>query len=60
MLADLKALCDITRAVSPETLIVVDAVCSAAGEELRMDEWGIDFVMTGSQKAFGVPLASAS
>ena len=55
VLADLKALCDITRAVSPETLIVVDAVCSAAGEELRMDEWGIDFVMTGSQKAFGVP-----
>jgi len=53
VLADLKALCDITRAVSP--LIVVDAVCSAGGEELRMDEWGIDFVMTGSQKAFGVP-----
>ena len=20
-----------------------------------MDEWGIDFVLTGSQKAFGVP-----
>jgi len=55
VLADLKALCDISKAVSPETLIIVDAVCSAAGEELRMDEWGVDFVMTGSQKAFGVP-----
>jgi len=55
VLADLKALCDIARATSPETYIVVDAVCSAAGEELRMDDWGIDFVMTGSQKAFGVP-----
>ena len=55
VLADLKALCDISRATSPETLIIVDAVCSAAGEELRMDDWGIDFVLTGSQKAFGVP-----
>lgn len=55
VLADLKALCEISRATSPETLIVVDAVCSAAGEELRMDDWGIDFVLTGSQKAFGVP-----
>ncbi|EKX40466.1 hypothetical protein GUITHDRAFT_154135 [Guillardia theta CCMP2712] len=55
VLADLKALCELTRSVSPDTLIVVDAVCSAAGEELRMDEWGIDFVLTGSQKAIGVP-----
>lgn len=55
VLADLKNLCDITRATSPNTLIVVDAVCSAAGEELRMDDWGIDFVHTASQKAIGVP-----
>mmetsp|Transcript_16091 Transcript_16091/g.37186 ORF Transcript_16091/g.37186 Transcript_16091/m.37186 type:complete len:418 (-) Transcript_16091:107-1360(-) len=55
VLADLQKLCEITRAVSPTTLIVVDAVCSAIGEELRMDEWGIDFVHTASQKAIGVP-----
>jgi len=55
VLADLRALCHIARIASPDTLIVVDAVCSAAGEELRMDEWGIDFVLTGSQKAIGVP-----
>jgi alanine-glyoxylate transaminase/serine-glyoxylate transaminase/serine-pyruvate transaminase len=55
VLADLKNICDIVKATSPETLVVVDAVCSAAGEELRMDEWGVDFVLTGSQKAFGVP-----
>jgi len=55
VLADLKNLCDISRAVSPDTLIIVDGVCSAAGEELRMDAWGIDFVLTGSQKAIGVP-----
>lgn len=55
VLADLKNICNIVQTTSPDTLIVVDAVCSAAGEELRMDDWGIDFVHTGSQKAFGVP-----
>eukprot|EP00285_Hemiselmis_virescens_P014779 CAMPEP_0173400942 /NCGR_PEP_ID=MMETSP1356-20130122/49487_1 /TAXON_ID=77927 ORGANISM="Hemiselmis virescens, Strain PCC157" /NCGR_SAMPLE_ID=MMETSP1356 /ASSEMBLY_ACC=CAM_ASM_000847 /LENGTH=418 /DNA_ID=CAMNT_0014360977 /DNA_START=55 /DNA_END=1311 /DNA_ORIENTATION=- len=59
VLADLKKLCQITQAVSPKTLIVVDAVCSAIGEELRMDEWGIDFVHTASQKAIGVPAGLA-
>ena len=55
VLADTKKICEIVKAVSPSTLIVVDAVCSAAGEELRMDEWGVDFVHTASQKAIGVP-----
>jgi alanine-glyoxylate transaminase / serine-glyoxylate transaminase / serine-pyruvate transaminase len=37
------------------TLVVVDGVCSVAGEELRMSEWGIDVAFTASQKAVGVP-----
>ncbi len=36
-------------------LVVVDGVCSIAGEELRMDEWGVDVALTASQKAIGVP-----
>jgi len=36
-------------------LVVVDGVCSVAGEELRMDEWGVDLALTASQKAIGVP-----
>jgi alanine-glyoxylate transaminase/serine-glyoxylate transaminase/serine-pyruvate transaminase len=36
-------------------LIVVDGVCSVAGEELRMTEWGVDAALTASQKAIGVP-----
>jgi alanine-glyoxylate transaminase/serine-glyoxylate transaminase/serine-pyruvate transaminase len=36
-------------------LIIVDGVCSAAGEELRMSEWGVDVALTASQKAIGVP-----
>jgi alanine-glyoxylate transaminase/serine-glyoxylate transaminase/serine-pyruvate transaminase len=36
-------------------LVVLDAVCSAAGEPIRQDAWGIDVVLTASQKALGAP-----
>jgi len=36
-------------------LVVVDGVCSVAGEEMRQEEWGIDLALTASQKALGVP-----
>jgi alanine-glyoxylate transaminase/serine-glyoxylate transaminase/serine-pyruvate transaminase len=36
-------------------LSLVDGVCSVAGEELRMSDWGIDLALTASQKAIGVP-----
>jgi alanine-glyoxylate transaminase/serine-glyoxylate transaminase/serine-pyruvate transaminase len=36
-------------------LVVVDGVCSVAGEEMRQEEWGIDLALTASQKAIGVP-----
>ena len=36
-------------------LMVLDAVCSAGGEVIRQQEWGIDVVLTGSQKALGAP-----
>ena len=36
-------------------LMVVDGVCSVGGEELRQDAWGVDVVLTGSQKALGAP-----
>ena len=37
------------------TLSILDGVCSVAGEEIRQEEWGIDIVLTASQKAVGVP-----
>ncbi|CAM4255152.1 pyridoxal-phosphate-dependent aminotransferase family protein [Gillisia hiemivivida] len=37
------------------TLSILDGVCSVAGEEINQDEWGLDVVLTGSQKAIGVP-----
>ncbi len=36
-------------------LVIVDGVCSVAGEELQMDAWGVDLTLTASQKAIGVP-----
>jgi alanine-glyoxylate transaminase/serine-glyoxylate transaminase/serine-pyruvate transaminase len=36
-------------------LVIVDGVCSVAGEELKMDDWGVDLTLTASQKAIGVP-----
>jgi len=36
-------------------LVIVDGVCSVAGEELHMEAWGVDLTLTASQKAVGVP-----
>lgn len=36
-------------------LVIVDGVCSVAGEQLQMDAWGVDLALTASQKAVGVP-----
>lgn len=36
-------------------LFMVDAVSSLGAHELRMDEWGLDVVVSGSQKAFMIP-----
>ncbi|HZW03450.1 MAG TPA: aminotransferase class V-fold PLP-dependent enzyme, partial [Anaerolineaceae bacterium] len=36
-------------------LVIADGVCSVAGQELRMQEWGVDIALTGSQKALAVP-----
>jgi aspartate aminotransferase-like enzyme len=37
-----------------DTVLVVDGVCATAAEPEYLDEMGIDVLITGSQKAFGV------
>ncbi|RMG27880.1 MAG: alanine--glyoxylate aminotransferase family protein [Bacteroidetes bacterium] len=37
------------------TLTILDGVCSVAGERIHQQEWGIDVVLTASQKAISVP-----
>jgi alanine-glyoxylate transaminase/serine-glyoxylate transaminase/serine-pyruvate transaminase len=51
--ADVKGLSALGRKYG--ALVVVDGVCSVAGEEMRQEEWGIDLALTASQKAIGVP-----
>jgi aspartate aminotransferase-like enzyme len=43
------------REVSPETLVCVDAVSSLSGAKIETDAWGLDFVLTSSQKALAIP-----
>lgn len=38
-----------------EALLLVDAVTSIGGIELRADEWGVDIGYAGTQKCLGVP-----
>lgn len=35
--------------------MIVDGVCSVASEEIQMDAWGIDVVLTATQKGLGTP-----
>ncbi|OJD21139.1 hypothetical protein ACJ73_07521 [Blastomyces percursus] len=55
VLADIKSIAALVRRVSPETLVVVDGVCSVGAEEIAFDAWDLDVVLTASQKAIGCP-----
>ena len=52
---DIQALAQVIRGRSGDTLILVDAVSSLGCVDLRMDEWDLDVVFTGSQKGWMVP-----
>ncbi|HSC74917.1 MAG TPA: alanine--glyoxylate aminotransferase family protein [Pseudomonadales bacterium] len=47
-LSDAKTICAIAKKYN--CLTIVDAVTSVAGSELRVDEWGIDAIYSGTQK----------
>lgn len=51
--SDAQALCAIAKAHG--ALTIVDAVTSLGGSELRVDEWGIDAIYSGSQKCLSCP-----
>lgn len=55
VLSEVEPLAKLIKKVSPNTLIVVDGVCSVGCEEIKFDEWGVDIVMTASQKGIGCP-----
>ncbi|MDR3120750.1 MAG: alanine--glyoxylate aminotransferase family protein [Clostridiales bacterium] len=59
---DIKAVAALTK--DTDRLLVVDAISSLGALDLKMDEWGIDVVVTCSQKALmnapGLGFAAAS
>lgn len=51
---DVRALAEIVRA-HEETILVVDAITALGVLDLKTDAWGLDVVITGSQKALMLP-----
>ena len=51
---DVKALGQIVKGC-PSTILVVDAITALGVFDLKTDDWGLDVVITGSQKALMLP-----
>lgn len=51
---DIKALASIVKK-HENTIFVVDAISALVAHDLRMDEWGIDVMIGGSQKGLMLP-----
>jgi len=54
VLNDVKAIGAIVREY-PETVLIVDSITGIGAVECKTDEWGLDVVMTGSQKGLMLP-----
>lgn len=54
VLNPIAELAEVTRAAG-DVVLLVDSVSSMAGAAIETDKWGIDFMLTGSQKCFALP-----
>jgi aspartate aminotransferase-like enzyme len=54
VLNPLKEIAEVVKRY-PSVLLMVDAVSSLAGAEIRMDDWGLDVVLAGTQKCLALP-----
>jgi aspartate aminotransferase-like enzyme len=52
---DVQAIAGAVRETSPDTLIAVDAITALGVYDLRPEEWDLDVVIAGSQKAMMLP-----
>lgn len=50
---DLEAIAKVVK--DRDVLLVVDAVSALGGIEMKMDQWGVDVVVAGSQKSLMLP-----
>lgn len=58
VLHPIREIAAITRAL-PETLLLVDGITAVGALPMPMDDWGIDGLVAGSQKAFMLPTGLA-
>jgi len=49
------AIIERARGLNPDLVVLVDAVSSAGGVDIPIDEWEIDVLLTSSQKCFALP-----
>lgn len=54
VLNPIQALADVTQRAG-DVVLLVDSVSALGGTEFKTDEWGVDLVLTGSQKAMALP-----
>lgn len=52
---DPRALAEAVRGAAPDALLVVDGISALGAVPCCMDEWGIDVLLSGSQKALMLP-----
>ncbi|CAN7687554.1 aminotransferase class V-fold PLP-dependent enzyme [Pararhizobium sp. LjRoot235] len=57
--SDVAAVRALLDAANHPALLLVDGVSSIASMDFRMDEWGVDVAITGSQKGFMLPVGLA-
>ena len=50
-----REIAEAVHQASPDTLICVDAVSSLGGVKIEMDAWGLDMLLTSSQKCLALP-----
>ncbi len=54
VVTDVKTIAERVHAIS-DALVVVDGITSVGSLEMRMDDWGVDVLLTGSQKGLMIP-----
>jgi alanine-glyoxylate transaminase/serine-glyoxylate transaminase/serine-pyruvate transaminase len=57
--SDIAALGKMMKQVKHPAMLMVDGVSSIASIDFRMDEWGVDVAVSGSQKGFMLPAGMA-
>lgn len=54
VLNPIREMAEVTRAAG-DVVLLVDSVSGLAGAPVYTDDWGLDFILTGSQKSFALP-----